>query len=103
MIETYLILLDGDEADEALFLAIFGESAASAGSRPLGPAPGAPRDAPPVTPHIPADLTLRQGLARDKTARIRAAVEQCGGDRNEAARRLGVSPVTLWRALRGEA
>jgi len=32
---------------------------------------------------------------------LAAFVAACGGDRREAARRLGVSYTTLWRILRG--
>jgi len=32
---------------------------------------------------------------------IETVLAECGGDRSEAARRLGVSRTTLWRKLKG--
>ena len=34
---------------------------------------------------------------------IHHVLEQCGGNRTQAARRLGIDPSTLWRKLKGEA
>ena len=34
------------------------------------------------------------------TEQARVVLEACGGNRNEAARRLGISRATLWRRLR---
>lgn len=33
---------------------------------------------------------------------IRHVLEQCGGNRTQAARRLGIDPSTLWRKLKDE-
>jgi DNA-binding NtrC family response regulator len=59
--------------------------AAAAGPAGAGPAPGA------VPGGQAASLTVQQ---------LRAMVERCGGNRAEAARRLGISRVTLWKRLK---
>jgi transcriptional regulator with PAS, ATPase and Fis domain len=51
-----------------------------------------PRRAPPAMPASP-DASL-------DPQKVRAALEQAGGNRSEAARLLGISRVTLWRRLR---
>ncbi len=44
------------------------------------------------------------GIARSgELACIRAALNECGGDRGKAAQRLGISRTTLWRKLRQDA
>ncbi|HSM91591.1 MAG TPA: sigma 54-interacting transcriptional regulator [Anaeromyxobacteraceae bacterium] len=68
--------------------------------------------------HLPEEIRTRrhpgQGAAVDAPARrgapprvadldaaqLRAIVESCGGNRAEAARRLGISRVTLWKRLK---
>jgi transcriptional regulator, propionate catabolism operon regulatory protein len=87
MIETYLVLLEGQEANEALFREIFRESSAAVGSQP------------PEADPADAGLTLKQSLERLRVSHIREMVGRCGGDKNEAARRLGVSYTTVWRVL----
>ena len=44
--------------------------------------------------------TLQQQLDRERDHLIRAAVEETDGDKDEAARRLGISRATLYRELR---
>ncbi len=91
LVETYLVLLESQEADEALFSEIFREATA-AGARP----PEASRLEESLAD---SGLTLKQGLERSRLSQIRRMVGLCGGDKNEAARRLGVSYTTVWRAL----
>src|SRR3989344_2496900 len=50
-----------------------------------------------------APHAMRRGMGaqRDEKGRIEALLAECGGDRGEAARRLGISRTTLWRKLKG--
>ncbi len=64
-----------------------------------------PRDEPAAGPRAPAREAAgryyrRAPRAEDERARIRAALEEAGGNRAEAARRLGMSRTTLWKRLR---
>jgi propionate catabolism operon transcriptional regulator len=43
---------------------------------------------------------LKAQLARSERERIGAVLAECGGDRGQAAQRLGISRTTLWRKLR---
>ncbi len=43
----------------------------------------------------------RVTLREDEMRRIRRVLVECGGNRAETARRLGISTTTLWRRLRG--
>jgi transcriptional regulator, propionate catabolism operon regulatory protein len=83
LIESYLAVLDADAPDEAAFNDILAEAVCQAG-------------------RIAADAedTLKGSLERARAQAIREAVERCGGDKKEAARRLGISYPTLWRILR---
>lgn len=56
-------------------------------SDPQAPSPAAGRKTPPASP------------AKDRESLV-AAMEQAGGNKSEAARRLGVSRVTLWKWLK---
>jgi propionate catabolism operon transcriptional regulator len=92
LIESYLVLLEGQEADESLFSELFREAVAAAGARP-------PEECRPEESWADSGLTLKQSLDRSRLSLIRQMVGQCGGDKHEAAGRLGVSYTTVWRAL----
>jgi transcriptional regulator of acetoin/glycerol metabolism len=56
--------------------------------------------------HLPADVRARAPAGPSRSAmperdEILAALVACGGNRAAAARRLGISRVTLWKRLRG--
>jgi DNA-binding NtrC family response regulator len=55
-------------------------------------------------PHLPPDVrALVPGrAAMPERAEILAALDACGGNRAAAARRLGISRVTLWKRLKDE-
>jgi transcriptional regulator of acetoin/glycerol metabolism len=57
--------------------------------------------------HLPPDVRALAPGAPGRTtmpdrAEILAALEACGGNRAAAARRLGISRVTLWKRLKDE-
>lgn len=64
-------------------------------------APAAP--APAGAGEPPADLPLREAVARFEWARIQAALAESGQDRRRAALRLGISLPTLYARLKGAA
>ena len=94
-VESYLILLGAQAADQALFLELLGswtgDEAAAAGE----PGPAAP-DAP-AAPAGSADLKAQLGRARQEIAQ--RMLRECRGNRRLAASRLGISYNTLWRIL----
>ncbi|MGC3996971.1 MAG: sigma 54-interacting transcriptional regulator [Anaeromyxobacter sp.] len=59
-------------------------------------------------PHLPGHVRTRRPLPRPRPAapvdeeagRLRALLDACGWNRAEAARRLGISRVTLWKRLK---
>ena len=53
-----------------------------------------------VHPAVPVPVDLRSEAAQAERERIQQVLQACGGDRVEAARRLGISRTTLWRKLR---
>jgi transcriptional regulator with GAF, ATPase, and Fis domain len=55
------------------------------------------RPRPPATPPSPSRERATAPLERD---RVLAVLEEAGGNRAEAARRLGISRVTLWKRLK---
>lgn len=70
----------------------------------LGQAPAADGGAaPPPSALLPVPREHPQGegiLDRETRRLIAQTLEECGNNRTEAARRLGISPTTLWRKLR---
>ncbi|MDR2456456.1 MAG: sigma 54-interacting transcriptional regulator [Deltaproteobacteria bacterium] len=68
------------------------EEAVGQGACPQAPSEG------PRSPRGPGPGGLAAMEERKLFIRV---VEECGGNKSAAARRLGVSPVTLWRKLRG--
>ncbi len=64
-------------------------------------APGSMGEAPPppLTPSAPADPGAVRPLAEVERDYVRAALDACGGNRSEAARRLGIGRNTLLRKL----
>ncbi|MBT7098504.1 hypothetical protein HN937_14085, partial [Candidatus Poribacteria bacterium] len=62
--------------------------------------------------HLPLELTSRPAdivalalaasdpLGALEAELVRRAVDECGGSRERAAKRLGISRTTLWRKLR---
>lgn len=90
VVESYLWQLEGTKPDEALFEAILRENLL-----PLSPAGQGP---PPLNPQ--ADL--RENLDAARLWYMRQAVRHCDDDRKKAARLLGISYTTLWRALQAE-
>ena len=103
LIESYLILLGNRRHDEGLFAELFEEyeGAYRPGPKPsrkdenalASSAAEAPGDG-------PGSPTLADHLERHKVAIIRQTLRQCGNSRKLAARKLGISTNTLWRALK---
>jgi propionate catabolism operon transcriptional regulator len=87
VIESYLILLGGTDADEPLFAELFRENTAGARRRPREQA------------RFDPGSSLRDNLERAKASIVRQTVAFHGGDKKSAARHLGISYTTLWRAL----
>jgi len=57
--------------------------------------------APPKLPHLHSVTPYGKGILDRETRRLIAqTLEECGNNRAETARRLGISPTTLWRKLR---
>ena len=113
VMDIYAQLFDGDSPDEAAFREAFHEHVRRL--PPPGPvsepAPeSAPRAASAQTalPAPPDDgppddgLPLREQLRHCRAAIVRDTLRRCGGNRREAARRLGVSYASLRRFLLGQ-
>jgi propionate catabolism operon transcriptional regulator len=89
--ESYLILLDKEMADEALFLQLLEEWARESEYHRE-----APEQAFPV-PEVGGSLKHQLTAARREIAL--STVKQCAWNKNLAAKRLGISYNTLWRIL----
>lgn len=103
MIESYLILLGNRRSDEGLFIELFEEyrDPGGLGGRP----PSVGRYA---TPSVASALTDEENDARTlaelveghKLNIIRQTLQGCGNNKTLAAKSLGISTNTLWRALK---
>ncbi len=59
-----------------------------------------PAEAPPAGTPATANSTLAEAVAEAEIAAIRAALEQTGGNKAQAARRLGISERNLWYKIK---
>ncbi|MBX9590546.1 MAG: sigma 54-interacting transcriptional regulator [Hyphomonadaceae bacterium] len=85
LVQTYAALSESAQFDEGLFLKLFEEML-------LARAPSA-RSAAPTCP----GATLKEQLRRHEEAIIKRTLRECGFDRGETARVLGISANSLWR------
>jgi propionate catabolism operon transcriptional regulator len=88
LLESYLILLGGEKADEDLFTEMFYERAID-----LRPNSGR------VEGTDGGDGALRDRLETFRRQIVLDTVGRCGMDRQQAAKELGISYNTLWRIL----
>ncbi len=93
VVERYFILLGDRELDEDLFISLFDENIDCSTSSCVEPSP------------IPADISsggsMKECLDQLKMQLVQQALRDTGGDRQAAARQLGISYNSLWRILRG--
>ena len=85
VMESYCALLPGDEADETCFFEVFNNRHL----RGTGTGPAVPPD--------PGSGTLRQRLAKIRSALIEQSILEHGGNKAAAARALGMGYATLRR------
>jgi propionate catabolism operon transcriptional regulator len=102
LMESYLILLGSRRSDEDLFLELFAEY--------CGPLEGSPP--PSADPSEPISFASVGGVREEKTPSLAAQLEarkrriiqetlaRCANNKTLAAKQLGISPHTLWRALK---
>jgi propionate catabolism operon transcriptional regulator len=88
LVESYLVLLEGDEPNADLFAEVVQESASGRRRQETGGLRLDPR------------ASLKDNLELAKAAIARQAVELHRGDKRQSARSLGVSYTTLWRMRR---
>lgn len=103
VMESYLILLGRRSSDERLFLELFEEYGDPAGpslrqpaqakDTPLSPDGGAHGDE-------NGSRTLAEQMEAHKRSLIRQTLHRCGNNKTMAAKSLGISTNTLWRALK---
>lgn len=103
LMESYLILLGSRKSDERLFNELLEEYRDPHG--PVGRQPSAGRDSTPSPAYADTDeesgsRTLKQYLENQKKKFISQTLHRCGNSRTLAAKRLGISTNTLWRALK---
>ena len=104
LMESYLILLGRRSNDEDLFSELCEEYL---GSRQTEPEPAAGRNTGRIKP-LPKDQNARRvttsslvnRLEEHKLTLIRQTLDQCGNNKTLAAKQLGISTNTLWRALK---
>jgi propionate catabolism operon transcriptional regulator len=103
LMESYLILLGSRGNDERLFLELFEEYGDPA-SPPVGPSKRAKDRT--LSPAADArgdendSRTLAEQMEDHKRNLIRQTLHRCGNNKTLAAKRLGISTNTLWRALK---
>jgi propionate catabolism operon transcriptional regulator len=103
VMESYLILLGGQGSDERLFLELFEEY-----GDPEGPSLRQPAMAKDATlfpdggegGEVNGSRTLAEQMEAHKRSLIRQTLHRCGNNKTLAAKKLGISTNTLWRALK---
>jgi propionate catabolism operon transcriptional regulator len=103
VMESYLILLGSRGSDERLFLELFEEY-----GDPAGPPVSQPQMATDATLSPAAgghgdqndSRTLAEQMEAYKRSLIRQTLHRCGNNKTLAAKKLGISTNTLWRALK---
>ena len=103
LMESYLILLGDRQNDEHLFAELFEEYQRT--GRPDNPHAAAEGQIPPLLAGVPvvdggAPTSLMARLEKHKLNIIRQTLDGCGHNKTLAAKKLGISTNTLWRALR---
>jgi propionate catabolism operon transcriptional regulator len=102
LVESYLILLGSRRSDEDLFSELFEEYRGSFDA-PLLPSADRSTYQPLASPHSVREKSrpsLAAQLAARKRRIIQETLERCGNNKTLAAKQLGISPHTLWRALK---
>lgn len=87
--ERYVLQLEGNQPDEALFHEIFSEYLAGAGGHP--PLSGLPATT--------GQHSLKEMLHAIRVSIAEKTLAECGGDKEKTAKRLGLSTTSLWRIL----
>jgi propionate catabolism operon transcriptional regulator len=103
LMESYLILLGNRQHDDRLFMELFEEYGDPEGSPGRQPAIGKEATLSPAGTRAEAEndsRTLMEQLEDHKLKLIRQTLHRCGHNKTLAAKKLGVSTNTLWRALR---
>ena len=103
LMESYLVLLGNRSNGEHLFLELFEEYRDP--QNPVSIPPGETSISsllpdPARKPSANASRTLARQLQDFRTEIVLRTLDECGGNRSLAARRLGISTNTLWRALK---
>lgn len=91
LVESYLILLEGNCADDALFYPLLSDNHISLRTQE--------RTQERYEDEFDPELPMKEHVDRIKTACARSAVKFYGGNRQRAAASLGLSYTTLWRLL----
>ena len=103
LMESYLILLGNRENDERLFNELFEEYRDPLGAGDREPSAGRDSVSSPVSTESEEGSrprSLKEHLEDRKQKIIRQTLHRCGNNRTLAAKRLGISTNTLWRALK---
>lgn len=93
LVRRYVLLLEGEGADDALLEELLAEMDAV---NPTGDAATAADDGPSTS-----GLSLKTLLERREREILSQTLRQTGNDRGRAARLLGISANTLWRKMKG--